>query len=937
MSSESPLVSVLVPIYNVERYLRECLNSLVGQTLENIEIICVDDGSTDSSPEILEEYAARDPRIKVISKSNSGYGDSMNKALEQARGEYLAIVESDDFIDEDGIERMVILARENDVEVVKTNFYTHLSHVDYHEDPILPNLEHCLRGEVFDPREHQEIFLTQPAIWSALYRKNLLDRNGITFLPTPGASFQDTSFNFKVFASAQRVFLSDEASLHYRIDNTNSSVKSLSKVFCICDEYAEMWRFLEERGLLEELGNLLAQIQYGGYHWNLHRLTPNLQYRFYQRFVRDFETIRNRGFLNEATFDPGVWSALIRMFSDGDAFFQKELGPIEVKRTCLVQIPPAQPKRLREALLKLVKALSENDEMIVLCEDSSDTIVPMLQEVHSLDARIFDGTEFFASPSFEVLSVAEIRGNEVLAIALDDIKGKTLEAVASWIAEPIGTDKVAKKGFQTSLYEVAKLEQDGRPLLFPLLVRGFYHQTEYTAQELRNYPEGLYRAHIYNKNKGKTSYDDFIAAKAAFDGLVEWLFSRETNDRDETSLQAVYTKVLATLWVELLQLYDTMSYNNRKIFGQKPSPLDYPALDIVGEEQLWQAYEDQTKEQPDHPDISVIIPVFNAQAYLLECLESVLGQEEVLLQVICVDDGSTDESLRILEEIAQVDPRLNVVAQLNGGAGIARNRGIEQACGKYLAFIDPDDYYPSSTVLAKLYTAALENEAKMCGGSFVSFLPSGEQKTTYYGSEAPYTITEEGFRSIAEDQFDYGWIRFIYSRDLFIDGHLRFPGYRWYEDPVFFVDAVALSGAYYTIENPTYCYREDYKEAQWNAVKIRDMLAGIEHNLRFAAENDLNMLYTRLIDRIDHDYGDAILSQIEDEEVLLRMTHIQASLEVDRVAYLRDQDYEVYVLNPLYFRICKERKTAVRRLAEKVEDSRTYGVLQSFYERYRKR
>ena len=92
-----------------------------------------------------------------------------------------------------------------------------------------------------------------------------------------------------------------------------------------------------------------------------------------------------------------------------------------------------------------------------------------------------------------------------------------------------------------------------------------------------------------------------------------------------------------------------------------------------------------------------------------------------------------------------------------------------------------------------------------------------------------------------------------------------------------------------------------------------------------------------MIDRIDHDYGDAILSQIEDEEVLLRMTHIQASLEVDRVAYLRDQDYEVYVLNPLYFRICKERKTAVRRLAEKVEDSRAYGVLQSFYERYRKR
>ena len=231
-------MSVLVPICNVERYLRKCLKFLVRQTLEDIEIICIDDGSTDASPQIIAEYAENDARIKVITKPNSGYGDSMNKGLELAQGEYIAIVESDDFIDEDGLERMVTLAQDNDVEVVKTNFYTHMSGIDYHEDPILPNLEHCSCGVVLDPREKQDIFLTQPAIWSALYRRDFLTSNKIDFLPTPGASFQDTSFNFKVFACARRVFLSNEACLHYRIDNTNSSVKSLEKVFCICDEYA---------------------------------------------------------------------------------------------------------------------------------------------------------------------------------------------------------------------------------------------------------------------------------------------------------------------------------------------------------------------------------------------------------------------------------------------------------------------------------------------------------------------------------------------------------------------------------------------------------------------------------------------------------------------------------------------------------------------------
>ena len=94
---KNPKVSILVPICNVERYLRECLNSLVNQTLREIEIICINDGSTDSSLSIIREYERRDERIVVIDKPNSGYGDSMNKGIELARGEYIGIVESDDF------------------------------------------------------------------------------------------------------------------------------------------------------------------------------------------------------------------------------------------------------------------------------------------------------------------------------------------------------------------------------------------------------------------------------------------------------------------------------------------------------------------------------------------------------------------------------------------------------------------------------------------------------------------------------------------------------------------------------------------------------------------------------------------------------------------------------------------------------------------------
>lgn len=933
MSNHSPLVSVLVPICNVERYLRKCLKFLVRQTLEDIEIICIDDGSTDASPQIIAEYAENDARIKVITKPNSGYGDSMNKGLELAQGEYIAIVESDDFIDEDGLERMVTLAQDNDAEVVKTNFYTHMSGIDYHEDPILPNLEHCSCGVVFDPREKQDIFLTQPAIWSALYRRDFLLANKVDFLPTPGASFQDTSFNFKVFACARRVCLSNEACLHYRIDNTNSSVKSLEKVFCICDEYVEMWRFLEERGLLETLGKRLAQVQYGGYHWNLHRLTPNLQYPFYQRFVEDFRQLQERGLLDEAVFDEAVWQELSSMLRDSEGFFREHLGPIPVERSFAVVFSSSELKASQKALRKLVAALSQHDELICLYDAHDAAFAAMIAEAHTQDARVVDGMQLVESETFKTIEGKNIRGQKLVALDLSDLRTKSLQRVVSWIKTGMASQLVSESAIGCC-YETQDLVDDARVLLCGLLAGGFYGKTGFQKEDSNYYPALIARTCHFTDGVLHASKKDYLAARSAFDGLIEWLFANEACKTDRDLLRRIYTSVLVPLWAELLRIYDALSYNERTVLGAKPSSLDYPALEIA----KGGAPADQAGAQnASDPELSVIIPVYNAEEYVLTCLESVLGQEGVSIQVICIDDGSSDRSVAIMEEIAQVDDRLSVYAELNGGAGAARNRGIDLAQGRFLAFIDPDDYYPSSSSLAQLYAAALQNEAKMCGGSFISFLPSGEVTLSYYGDETPYTIKEAGFSSLEQDQFDYGWIRFIYQRELFSEQGLRFPLYRWYEDPVFFVNALALAGEYYVIPEPVYCYREDYKEPSWSAAKIRDMLAGIAHNLAFAQRNDLDGLYTRLIYRIDYDYGKAILDAIDDEEVLARIADIQGSLEVDRVAYLKEKGYEVYILKPLYYRVCAERKTAVRRLAEKLEASGLYKTMQTHYERFRKR
>ena len=271
-NSDTPTVSLLVPICNVERYLRECLDSAVAQTLKDIEIICINDGSTDSSPDIIREYMDRDPRVKMIDKANSGYGDSMNRGLEMARGEYVGILESDDFMFEDSLQKLVAKADAEHADVVKGDFYLYWS-TPSERRVLFGIIDEHMTGAAYRPVDRPGIFYRKPSIWSAIYRRQFLNDNQIRFLPTPGASYQDAGFNFKVWACAERAAFIADPILCYRQDNEKSSVNSPNKVFCVCDEYAEMQRFLDERPELKaQLQGILMRMKVDTYRWNDERL-----------------------------------------------------------------------------------------------------------------------------------------------------------------------------------------------------------------------------------------------------------------------------------------------------------------------------------------------------------------------------------------------------------------------------------------------------------------------------------------------------------------------------------------------------------------------------------------------------------------------------------------------------------------------------------------
>lgn len=302
-----PQISLLIPIYNVERYLRECLASAQAQTLKDIEIICVNDGSTDESRSILEEFLS-DARFHVIDKENSGYGASMNRGLDAARGEYIAILESDDFLDPDALEVMYATAKANDADMVKSDFFFYWSKPNPRNERF--GFVNPRTAGLIDPYSFTDVFYLKPSIWSALYRRSFLEDHGIRFLETPGASFQDTSFNFKTWANAERIALLDRAFLHYRQDNESSSINSSEKAYCVCAEYDEIERHVAAHPQRKKLAPIVVKMRQDVYLWNYERLADDLKQDFAHRMAEDFKREDANGATDYSILEP--WKVVDR-------------------------------------------------------------------------------------------------------------------------------------------------------------------------------------------------------------------------------------------------------------------------------------------------------------------------------------------------------------------------------------------------------------------------------------------------------------------------------------------------------------------------------------------------------------------------------------------------------------------------------------------------
>ena len=268
----------------------------------------------------------------MIEKANSGYGDSMNRGLDMARGKYIGILESDDFMTPSALERLVAAADSYEADIAKANFDLYWSTPEERRQPFeMFKQRDCNKTVV--PSQSIDAFALKPSIWSAVYRRNFLNDNGIRFLPSPGAAFQDASFTFKVFALADKAVYLHDSVLSYRQDNEGSSVNSSNKVHCVNDEYTEMRRWIiedyAESHSSSEVSRLLRYsnvIKYDSYMWSFVRLNPKFYPEFIDRMAEEFSAALAAGEFTLSDLKPWKRSNLKAIMDDPHAWIAKSSG-----------------------------------------------------------------------------------------------------------------------------------------------------------------------------------------------------------------------------------------------------------------------------------------------------------------------------------------------------------------------------------------------------------------------------------------------------------------------------------------------------------------------------------------------------------------------------------------------------------------------------------
>lgn len=814
----NPLISVIIPVFNVQEYLEKCLKSLVNQSIgvENLEIIIVNDGSTDDSMRIIQNYKKKYPSITVLEQTNRGVAAARNRALKSVTGKYIAFLDSDDYLPEDAYEKLYNSSENEEMDIVSGKIiYEYKDRKEVRESNIF-NLD-CdeIIVDLKVSRKYWDLIRHGMACYR-IYRRDLIVGNNIQFVE--GLCYEDIYFNTCANLLADKIKIINETVYFYvrregSITHGNKKYLFLD-MFKVIDKTMDLiigknlkdYRYIFDTVVLETLltveGRLYKYIERTCI--DLYSLSPIEFEEIGRILLKYLAGVRKETICNLPEKLRVLYTDLLERLQAKDGQLceyhqnsnEKSLTPL-----ISVIVPVYKVENYIEACLQsLATQTLKNIEVIVVNDGSPDNS----GQIASDFIRNYSNFKLFNKSNGGLgdarnYGVVRSTGKYILFVDSDDMLtpracellynkanetnsditiGKPSWRRASGLIEPIEYLEQWFKGDLDQNYRDNPRIAIGFPTAYPKLylssliienglkfphiigedvpfsVQSFFYATKIS---LINNTVYLRTEREDEVNKSITQTFDFRTVNDRINGLrmidefceefaldsirgqnlniigyINSLFLK-IDDKEQQKLAFISIKDYLT------------SIKNENLIYLVEQNLNVP-FQILRNMNIEEYIRNLTSfkksmVKPRHK-ISIIIPVYNVEAYISEALKSIERQTIGLenLEVIMVNDGSSDNSGAIMDEFAKKHPNFFAIHldEKSGAAGKPRNIGMQKATGDYFMFLDPDDYFDDQACEI-LYKEIVKYNCDISMGTFKSFNQNGSRQGSWF------------FRKIKED------------------------------------------------------------------------------------------------------------------------------------------------------------------------------------------
>ena len=842
--SYTPKISVIMPVYNVAEFLSASLDSVLNQTLRDIELICIDDGSTDNSLEIAKDYAARDNRITVMAQKNLGSGPARNAGMRAARGEYIAFMDSDDFYpNENTLEHMYNTAIANNALICGGS------------------LSRISNGELADPKTFEQGYVFERdgfikysdyqfdyGYWRFIYNRDFLLKNNLFF--PDYLRQQDPVFFIKTMSLAGKFYALREPTYTYRVSHkqiewTERKVADTLRAITDC-------MLCAEKNNYDVLYNNIIQ----------NRINNNWFIRAFKLFADNSEIANLISNMIDKIDYPRVYKSDKNfVLSNFYKKFHRELVSV------IIPVYNVE-KYLAKCLDSVINQTYKKLEIICVNDGSTDKSADILAEYARKDERIKIITQPNAGLSAaRNTGIENCSGEYIYFIDSDDyISNDAIEVLAKIMTTEdvdMAYGRVQCFGDMPAQYltdkqqyvdrytrNIGKIETTNnlRANILSTAWNKLYKKSIISKFNLR-FPVGLINEDeywlwaygIHCKNYYVTDRVLYFYLQRA-----NSIMATRDNDKKIFDILEIYKRIYTFVkdsgkYDKYKDALNTVLNNNiASLSNRVPTNLfDEFVTRLKDVEKLVghnDACENAIKQfdikiiscttSDKTPDVSIIIPVYNVEKYIDDCLNSIESQTLRNLEIICVDDGSTDNSLKILKKHAKQDNRITVISQHNQRQGQARNMGMRFANGNYIFFCDSDDLLEKECLKQLLNKITSEKSdicifgAKNFSDDISNYTIKDFRDTSAYANRKNKVCTYKDIKNAIFSHF-YPWCK-LYRRQFIVDNDIKFTTGVFFEDVIFSVKSVILAKRISILDKNMYLYREEQKNSTMGVAKTTD-------------------------------------------------------------------------------------------------------------------